>query len=72
MAGRVPEGWGTLETDDQNTCVVSLRGESLRDIAQWMAVFEVPFTVLDPPELLDACRAFARRHAELASWYSDA
>lgn len=72
MAGRVPEGWGTLETDDEDTCVVSLRGGSLRDIAQWLAVFEVPFTVLDPPELSGACRVFAQRHAELASWYSDA
>ncbi|MEU1513118.1 YafY family protein [Streptomyces sp. NPDC005811] len=69
VAGRVPEGWGTVECDEAETCVVSLRGEELRDIAQWLAVFEVPFTVLDPPELRDACREFAQRHAELAARY---
>jgi len=72
VAGRVPEDWGTVETDDAETCVVSLRGESLRDIAQWLAVFEVPFTVLEPPELRDACREFAERHAELAARYGNA
>ena len=72
VAGRVPEDWGTVEADDAESCVVSLRGESLRDIARWLAVFEAPFTVIDPPELIAACREFARHHAELAARYGDA
>ncbi|MFI8997859.1 helix-turn-helix transcriptional regulator [Streptomyces sp. NPDC053542] len=71
-ARRVPAQWGTVEADESDRCVVALRGESLSAIAQWLASFDADFTVLDPPELRDACRRFAEHHRVLAARYGDA
>lgn len=68
----VPAEWGTVRADGEDACVVTLRGESLSAVAPWLAMFDAPFTVLDPPELRAACHRLAQRYTRLAARYADA
>ncbi|MGJ5667688.1 YafY family protein [Rhodococcus aetherivorans] len=72
VAPMVDEQWGTLEPVDDDHCAVALGGTSLGSIAGWLAAFDVDFTVLDPPELRDACLHAGRRHELLARRYERA
>jgi predicted DNA-binding transcriptional regulator YafY len=72
VAPRVPEDWVMAEAESADTCVVTIRGENLPAIAHWLPIFDVAFTVLDPPELRDACREEAEHHGLLAARYANA
>ncbi|GGQ54916.1 helix-turn-helix transcriptional regulator [Kitasatospora griseola] len=72
MAERIPAGWGRLAADGPDACIARLYGESPAAIAEWLGSFGAPFTVLEPPELRDACREFAEKHARLAACYQQA
>ncbi|MFD6883556.1 helix-turn-helix transcriptional regulator [Rhodococcus sp. NPDC060084] len=69
VAPKVDERWGTIEPVDDDHCAVVLGGSSLESIAPWLAAFDVDFTVLDPPELREACGRAARHHAAIAERY---
>jgi predicted DNA-binding transcriptional regulator YafY len=72
MAAEVPAEWGTLEADGADGCTAVLHGESLSAVAEWLGSFDAAFTVLDPPELRDACREFSEHHSRLAARYGNA
>ncbi|MBJ8344053.1 YafY family protein [Antrihabitans sp. YC2-6] len=72
IAHMVHPDWGSVEGGDDGTCVVVLSSNSLGSVAWWLAKFDVDFTVLDPPELRDECRAMAEHHARLHARYSSA
>lgn len=69
IAPMVDEFWGAVESVDEHSCVVELRGESLSGIAGWLTAFGVGFTVLGPPELRAECRRLAQRHAAFSEQY---
>ncbi len=58
-----------MELVDDDSCAVVLDGRSLDAVAKWLYAFDVDFTVLDPPDLRDACRALAERHTLIAARY---
>ncbi|MBD0323231.1 MAG: YafY family transcriptional regulator [Aldersonia sp.] len=72
IASMVHEDWGTLESGDEDSCIVALGSDSQRSLARWLAAFDVPFTVLEPDELRAECRALAQRHTMLAQRYAQA
>ncbi|MCK8672727.1 YafY family transcriptional regulator [Rhodococcus sp. HM1] len=72
IAPKVDDDWGSVELVDDSSCAVVLEGRSLESIAGWLHAFDVDFTVLDPPELRDACRDLAERHTLLAARYGRA
>lgn len=72
MAPTIHEDWGAIEQSSDGRCVVTIRGQSLRSIAGWLSAFDVDFTVVDPPELRDECRAVAQRHRHVAERYEKA
>ena len=72
VAPRVPADWGTVDAAEDTYCLVSLRGASAAAIAPWLTMFELPFTVLDPPELRDECHRLAEHHARLSRRFLDA
>lgn len=69
VAPLVDSFWGAVEPVDDDHCAVVLGGSSLDSIARWLAAFDLDFTVLDPPELRDACRRAAQRHTVLTERY---
>ncbi|GAB90537.1 helix-turn-helix transcriptional regulator [Gordonia rhizosphera] len=69
VAGMVDDAWGTVEAGDEHSCELTLFSTSLVSIARWLRAFDADFTVLEPPELVDDCRALARHHDELAARY---
>ncbi|MGV9710300.1 helix-turn-helix transcriptional regulator [Gordonia sp. NPDC003424] len=69
VAGMVDDAWGTVEAGDDRACDVTLYSTSLVGIARWLRAFDADFTVLEPPALIDECRAAARHHDELAARY---
>lgn len=70
IAPMVDAEWGTLESDTDDTCIVSLSGSSLPSVARWLAAFDTDFTVLEPPELRDECLTLADRHTMLSRRYT--
>lgn len=72
IAPMVDEFWGILEPVDETHCAVVLGGRTFESIAEWLAAFDVDFTVLDPPELRAAARNVGARHAILARRYENA
>lgn len=69
VAPMVHDSWGTVETGDESTCDLLVYHSSLSGIAGWLQAFDADFTVLDPPELLDECRARAHHHDLAAARY---
>ncbi|MDJ0107803.1 WYL domain-containing protein, partial [Rhodococcus erythropolis] len=72
IAPMVSEQWGSVESTDEGRCVIVLSGTSLRSIAMWLRAFDVDFTVVNPPELREECRAIAAETAVAAQRYLDA
>ncbi|MFD4368376.1 helix-turn-helix transcriptional regulator [Rhodococcus sp. NPDC058521] len=72
MAPMVHPEWGVIEGLPDGRCAVTVMGQSLGSIAGWLSAFDVDFTVLDPPELRDECRAEAERHRRIAGRYESA
>ncbi|MGC0362765.1 putative DNA-binding transcriptional regulator YafY [Rhodococcus sp. 27YEA15] len=63
IAPMMSERWGTIESAGDDRCVIVLSGTTLRSIAQWIRVFDVDFTVVDPPELRDECRSLGSEYS---------
>ncbi|MFC0506943.1 helix-turn-helix transcriptional regulator [Micromonospora costi] len=63
MAQRMPSTAGLLEAVDERSCLLHTGGESLANLAAFLGTLDVPFEVLDPPELRDLLRRLAARYA---------
>ncbi|MDY6808454.1 MAG: YafY family protein [Actinomycetota bacterium] len=69
VAAMVHDEWGTIEASDENSCELVLASTSLVNIARWLRAFDADFTILEPRELVDECRAVARYHDDVATRY---
>ncbi|MFW0792788.1 WYL domain-containing protein [Gordonia sp. CPCC 205515] len=69
VATMVHDEWGTIEAGDEQSCELTLYSTSLSGIARWLHAFDADFTIVDPPALLDECRAVAGHHEKLAARY---
>lgn len=69
VAGVVHDEWGTIEAGDDQACELTLYSTSLIGIARWLHAFDADFTILDPPALVEECRAVARHHETVAARY---
>lgn len=69
VAPMVDDAWGSIEAGDDRSCELTLFSSSLISIARWLHAFDADFTVLDPPALLDECRAVADHHERIAARY---
>ncbi|MFD6164236.1 helix-turn-helix transcriptional regulator [Oerskovia sp. NPDC060287] len=59
VAARVTPTAGVLTGSDDGTCVLETGSDSLIDVAGFLATVDLPFEVLDPPELRDLLRRLA-------------
>ncbi|MEU8301761.1 YafY family protein [Micromonospora sp. NPDC048909] len=66
MAQRLPATAGVLEAIDERSCLLQTGGESLANLAAFLGTLDVPFEVLDPPELRELLRQLAGRYAAAA------
>jgi predicted DNA-binding transcriptional regulator YafY len=57
---------GQIIPVDEGTCELVTGTDSLHDLAAYLSKFDVPFTVLDPPELRDLLRQLAARYTAAA------
>jgi predicted DNA-binding transcriptional regulator YafY len=67
MAERLPPAAGLLEPDGDGGCLFHTGGDSLHDLAGFLGSLDVPFTVLDPPELRAHLRTLATRYEQAAT-----
>ena len=63
-ADRVPSTVGVIEAVDGNTCVLHTGSNSLDEITVYVGLFDIPFHVVEPPELVIRVRELARRLTE--------
>ncbi|MEV4163517.1 helix-turn-helix transcriptional regulator [Nonomuraea dietziae] len=64
VAERIAPTTGTVEPIDARTCTLTCGSNSLDELALWVALTGVPFTVHDPPELVEHVRALTARLAD--------
>ncbi|GAA1021614.1 DNA-binding transcriptional regulator [Acrocarpospora pleiomorpha] len=64
VAERVAPTAGTVEPIDAGTCLLTCGSNSLDELALWVALTGVPFTVHEPPELIEHIRALTTRLAD--------
>jgi predicted DNA-binding transcriptional regulator YafY len=57
---------GGITPIDENSCELVTGADSLYDLVTYLGKFDVPFTVLEPPELRDMLRELAARYAAAA------
>jgi len=57
---------GQITPIDDATCELVTGTDSLHDLAAYLSKFDVPFTVLDPPELRDVLRELGARYLAAA------
>ena len=62
------EDRGRRAVDDRR-CVLTSGSDSLDAIALHLALLDVPFTPIEPPELRDRCQALAARLLQAAARY---
>ncbi|MPZ61546.1 MAG: WYL domain-containing protein [Propionibacteriales bacterium] len=62
-AARIPVGAAVVEPIDDETCVLAAGSESLDALALHLAMLDLDFEVLEPPELADRVAALGRRLA---------
>jgi predicted DNA-binding transcriptional regulator YafY len=62
VIGRINPAVGTVETIDDETCVLHTGADTLDSLAVHLGLLGVPFTVTDPPELIEHLRALADRY----------
>jgi hypothetical protein len=67
LAERSSPTSGRITPLGDGECELATGSDSLHDLATYLGRFEVPFTVLDPPELRDFLRSLAARYAAAAS-----
>ncbi|MBF6214875.1 YafY family transcriptional regulator [Nocardia puris] len=63
-ADRIAPSVGMIEPIDAETCLLHTGSNSLDEIAVYVALFDFPFTVHEPPELVERVRTLAGRFAE--------
>ncbi|WP_188195653.1 helix-turn-helix transcriptional regulator [Nonomuraea sp. SYSU D8015] len=61
VAERVSPTTGTVEPIDERTCTLVCGSNSLDELALWVALIGMPFTVHEPPELAEHIRTLATR-----------
>lgn len=66
IAARHPFTEGQLEPIDESTCLYVTSDDSLEWLALRIGFLGVEFEVQEPPELVEWCRALARRFADAA------
>jgi predicted DNA-binding transcriptional regulator YafY len=64
VAEQVPPSSGVLEPTADDECVLTAGSDSLNAIAFHTAMMGLPFTVLEPPELIERMRSLASRLTE--------
>ena len=64
VADRIIPAAGTLTPIDDATCELETGSDSLVDLAWYLSRIDVPFTVLEPPELRETLRSLASRYLE--------
>jgi predicted DNA-binding transcriptional regulator YafY len=67
VAEQVPPSSGVLEPAAANSCVLIAGSDSLDAIAFHTAMMDLPFTVLEPPELIERMRTLAGRLSDAAA-----
>ncbi len=67
VASRIPPTVAVIEAIDDERCLLISGSDSLDAIAFHLAMLDVPFTPLEPPELRDHCATLARRLHDAAS-----
>ncbi|WP_042832203.1 WYL domain-containing protein, partial [Streptomyces rimosus] len=63
---RMPATAATVEPRDAQSCTVTAGAHSLDELALWVGLLGVPFTVHEPPELVEHVRGLAARLAASA------
>jgi predicted DNA-binding transcriptional regulator YafY len=66
IAERIPARSATVEPDGEGAAIVTTRGPWSRSFLVWMALFDAPMEVLEPPELAEVARGMAARLAAAA------
>ncbi|WP_067170217.1 helix-turn-helix transcriptional regulator [Microtetraspora niveoalba] len=61
IAVRMPPTMAVIEPAGEDACVLSTGSNSLDELAMWVARLGVPFTVHEPPELVEHIRALGTR-----------
>jgi predicted DNA-binding transcriptional regulator YafY len=61
LAERIPPGAGTLESEDETSCVLQTGDSSLEMLSIYLGLSGLDFEVLEPPELIELVRAMAAR-----------
>jgi WYL domain len=51
LADRLPPAAGLLQLDGEDACILETGSDSPYDLAAFLGGLEVPFAVLEPPEL---------------------
>jgi hypothetical protein len=69
IARMVPPTIAVVEAVDDRRCVLTSGSDSLDAIALHLALLDVPFTPIEPPELRDRCQALAARLLQAAARY---
>jgi predicted DNA-binding transcriptional regulator YafY len=66
VAEHVPPAAGLLRPVDRRSCILETGGDTLDGLVRYLTGLDVPFQVLDPPELRDRLRRLAQRYAAAA------
>ncbi|WP_068052241.1 helix-turn-helix transcriptional regulator [Nocardia xishanensis] len=66
-ADRIAPTVGVIEPIDDESCLLRTGSDSLDEIAIYVALFDFPFRVHEPPELVERVRTLAERFAEAVS-----
>lgn len=61
VTNMVPPTVAVIEAIDDERCMLVAGGDSLDFILLHLAILDVPFTLLEPPELRDRCTALAQQ-----------
>ncbi|WP_204053053.1 helix-turn-helix transcriptional regulator [Microbispora siamensis] len=67
MGARLTAAAGLLRADGADACVLETGGDSLPNLTAFITALDVPFTVLDPPELRAHLCALAERYRAAAA-----
>ena len=65
-AEKIPPAGGLLTPEDEHTCLLETGGDTLPNLVAYLTALDVPFTVLDPPELRDLLLRLADRYRAAA------
>ncbi|MCE7011260.1 YafY family transcriptional regulator [Kibdelosporangium philippinense] len=66
-AERIPPTTGMIEALSDDSCVLHTGSNSLDEIIVYVGLFDFPFTITEPPELIARARALATRFTEASA-----